>query len=249
MERVMNYRNGYAKIELDVEIILSSPRYLFDSLLAGILFELYRDGPKAVADVPLQATDGCFHASQAFMEYPGSTRMHTVFANASAEVVRDTSHVSTVLAKSALLNGPAKARRIPRIDASTGDYKIKQSTYITYQTPRLWFFFRGDLERVEQILNRVQFVGTLRTRGWGQVRETLVGEVDSTDPLFGLVAKGQVLRPIPLRLRHHLPDDIDYREKTETWKPPYHWTEFAEPCMIPAEDRPRTTAEIRQLVL
>ena len=231
----MMANNGFIRIDLTTPIIPSDPRMTADGLLGGILFEKHRDGPLALENLPVATRDDIPLASQGFMQFPAIPQSVTIYGNIASEPAKDAMAFSRIETK------------IPRVDGNAGPYKTKEGNYIAYATPALWFLVRGDLAAINDLLADAPFIGTLRSKGWGEVAGYCVGEVRTANPWHGVVSAGRVLRPIPTRCRSLLPELIDYTVRTETWRSPYSWSERAEPCMVPPYSGPLTVAEIRDL--
>lgn len=215
--------NGILKFELGSEII-PGLRLTGDGMTGGIEFEHWRDGPAAAATKSIARFAGVPQASQAFFEFPVILGRAVQNRNLAAEASKNLDYAHGV-------------KKFSTINPGTGEFKTLSNSYVKYATPCVWFLVRGDLDYLRRLYRSVHFIGSMRKRGFGEVRSFEIMEQKSDNECFGIIGDGCPLRPIPSRLRSEFPPITGSSvEKMETWQSPYHWTDRAELCVVPAVD-------------
>lgn len=190
----------------------------FDALLGALLFDRLGDPDKAHASIPLQQTDGLFHASAAIFE-PAGTR--TISFAASLRARHD---LSPDLFK--------KNRAGTRVYRTMGERRRRDfgnvlSTYRASETGTVTWHCVGDLEAIADLLQDADFIGKKRTAGFGQVSEWDYADTD----LDGLVdTGGKPLRPIPFDM---FDGDRSLPVQDAAWKPAYWDPANRAPCYAP----------------
>ena len=115
-------------------------------------------------------------------------------------------------------------------DVKPGTLKNKEETmwteYTVINPKAVWFLFRGDKIALADFFSmiRKQYVrigGRRHTGDHGVVSNSTIIDSTSDDELFGIIAKGQLMRPFPM--------ELPLREGTEklsganeTWECPYY---------------------------
>jgi hypothetical protein len=229
-------QNFVSQIFLETPVIFGIKGLIGDSWLAGIAYREHRDHERAIRELPIAMIDEIPQMSKALCYTPTSRRNEIITFTAS--IMRDIDHdpdMADILDKM-----PPKSSR-----------KSDQGSLGNIQTHRevnhlssLYFLGRGDLAAVERQMNGTSFIGSQISKGFGQIVRVEVWEAESTNPWFGVIGlrhgRNTVLRPIPMRLRHLFPEQLDFVTSTETWHNPYypgHASAIVEPCMVPPFQR------------
>jgi len=134
---------------------------------------------------------------------------------------------------------PPRSERTPT-DGPLGNIR---NSYTAWDMPKIFFIGSGDIAWIKHVLDGVGFIGAQHARGYGQVAKWRIEPIKTDNPLIGLVGsfagRNHVLRPIPERLRGHLPIDLDYVTDLTTWHNPYLPglpSAVIERCLIPLFD-------------
>jgi hypothetical protein len=225
-------QNFVSQVFLETPVIFGDKGLIGDSLLAGIAFRECRDHERAIRELPIDMIDGIPQMSKALCYTAISRRDQQVTFTAS--IMRDLDHNPAM--NDILYKMPPKSARKP----DQGPWSNIQSHYKRHHISSLYFLGRGDITAVRRRMNSTSFLGSMISKGYGQIVRVEVREVDSANPWFGMIGakndRNVVLRPIPLRFRHLFPDQLDFMTSTETWHNPYfpgHQSAVLESCMVP----------------
>jgi len=188
-----------------------------DALLAAILFDEHGDLERAHSEIPLQCTEGLWHASAAIYEKQDVGRIAFV---ANLRAMHD-------LDADLLAKGPKGAvhRRIGL--ARRQEYGAVMRNYLQVSLDRVSWYGQGDVEKVERLISGIQFVGKRRASGFGEIASFKVEPGD----LNGLLGPfGEPLRPIPEAL---FKGDTSSLRADAAWRPAYWHPENRAICFVP----------------
>jgi len=202
-----------------------------DGVMAGIQYAMCRDYVRAM-ELPLACIEGVPQISTVLLAASSVRRhMRAAFIQNFTHFLehdRDAAHL--------LDRMPAKTHRNP----SSGSSAIVMNTYPIVPTPTLFFAGRGDVDAVARIFNSTPAIGKKHSTGFGELAKIEVLPVKTGNPHHGIVmnrrGRNVLLRPVPARLRHLFPHQLDLRTHTGTWRNPYNpekWDATVEECMIP----------------
>ena len=205
-----------------VEVDLLSPAIIntltLDGLLGAMLFEQLQDVDKAHAAIPLQCSDGLYHASMALpvgVLHPGK---HTLIAG-----LRATHDLDLDLIKQGKGGQPHRHIGLTR----RSDFGNVLNGYKTLYAESLQWHAQGDPDQVLQLLQEIEFIGKKRTAGFGQVRGWRLAE----SALDGITdADGQPLRPVPLTMWN---GDQSAIRADAAWRPAYWMPQHRAICAVP----------------
>jgi hypothetical protein len=220
----MRFQNAVARIALAGAYIPGKNPPTLDALLAGIVYDWTQDVRRAL-DVPLDRTDRVAHGSRAIFETPfqkhGTVIQYGTLLNESAKVPSFAENV--------------RANWKRKYDTIRREIPTTSSVYEAVTTPAIWFLFRGDIRAVETILRMASRIGARRnSSSHGTIESITVETIDNTEPLFGIVGGGKVLRPVPLEFERHLPEGTRYNSGSyESWINPYHDPRSKAECLVP----------------
>jgi hypothetical protein len=196
--------------------MIASPRLTGDGILAGIAFQEHGDWMRAIAELPLATWEGVPHMS-VVLPYTYATRAaeHVTLIRS---FMRDMDHNPQM----ATMLGAMPTRSALRPDS--GDLSNISSSYTVYDIPKVYFLGRGNLTLVKAAFDEVPFLGPQRAKGFGEVEHVDAWTVQSNNPFYGIVGRHYgrtaVLRPVPKRLRQHLPEDLKHVTRRATWHNP-----------------------------
>lgn len=196
-------------------------RLTLDGLLAGALFSRLQDLDRALAEIPLKQTNGVFHGSAAFLE--GQTAVGSFTVGSSLQINRlDPETVA-----------PNKNGKYPTVSLANGEFRNRQTHYVSSTAKAVWFAGLGDPDRTRMLLGEIDGLGAKRTSGWGEVLSFEVAEVDTLDPHYGLkLTDGTPARPVPIDLWDAIGGG-DAPRGYERFAPPYIHGD-AVLCALPA---------------
>lgn len=225
------FENFVAEITLASPLIVSR-LIVGDSLLAGIEGERHGDGDRAIRDLPIAHIEGVPQMSVMLPYTLATARTQKIPIIRS--IMRDMMHDPDM---AHLLDKPP-GRSYLKMDS--GPFSTLINFYPLTDLEKLYFVGRGDIDRIRVILENAPFIGSQRHKGFGQVAGVDIWPIDVENNFFGIVGwkNGRViaLRPIPLRLRPHFGNDVDFVLSNETWHNPYRRDLIGaeiEPCMTP----------------
>lgn len=112
-----------------------------------------------------------------------------------------------------------------RADLGSGHYRSWMLRTVYVASPEIWFYGRGEIGMVEDLLEDLTHVGNDTRMGWGQIANLYVRR--SNDDL-SLVCNGFAQRPIPVRLLSSYDDSAPL-----AWRPPYWSAQNVEECAPP----------------
>lgn len=162
-------------------------RLTLDGLLAGVLFSRLQDLDRALAEIPLKRTAGVYHGSAAFLEGQSGVGSFTIGSSLQANRLDPT------------MIAPRKNGAFPAISVAKGEFRNRQTHYVSHTARGVWFGGYGDMSKVEALLREVDGLGAKRSSGWGEVISVEVVEVEDDDPLYGIKLKdGTPARPVPV---------------------------------------------------
>lgn len=195
--------------ELRTPVLKSFPT--LDALLAYQLTQQYDgDWEKAINDVPIKRLNGLFYCSSAIIENP------TPYNRCFIGGLQATHRLSTEMVKlnkKGLHGTISKNRR--------QDFGNVENSYSGLSGVAVWWFFDGDPIAVKELMSGVQFIGTQRKAGYGELgeRQMMTAKVSHKD------LSGNPLRPIPRTQMSGGGIVID-----AAWQPPYWGYDTREPC-------------------
>ena len=189
-----------------------------DGLLGALLFEELQDVDQAHAAIPLQCTDGLYHASMALPVGPVVFGKHGLIAG-----LRASHDLDLDLIKRSKDGQPHRHIGLTR----RSDFGNVLNGYQTMVAKAIEWHAQGDAEQVLELLQDVEFIGKKRTAGFGQVRgwQLIESELD------GVADKaGQPMRPVPLTMWRGDPQAI---RADAAWRPAYWLPQHRAICAVP----------------
>lgn len=198
--------------------IIQGKRLNFDSLLAGLNFQEYEDIYRAISEVPLEKIGPVFAASSLFMKGPVYSSEHKIMGGLRVATLDPS------LFKTKLRNHKPSGQKIPfypRTDTQRGPHQNISSNFQMASTTEIYFFARGDRARIEQLVGDLQFIGTKRNVGFGEITSVTIEALESVWPHFPiLMPDGTPARPLPLDFFQTI-SNADYVDSFERYAPPY----------------------------
>lgn len=178
--------------------------------------ELEGDGPADLReydeiDTGLAYTDGIVHASVS--QFDTDRTVETTLYSSYDEVRAHT------------VEGSRPRSKIP---IGGGTFKSQMIQVVYRPARRCTFYLRGDRERIRTLLDRhLTDLGKKTSAGFGQVTDWDVRELDAD---YSLVHPTErvAMRPLPVDRLDNWDD-----QQTLTWRTPYWYMEWAEPCAPP----------------
>ena len=204
-------------ISLGSPIVSNGGYMTLDALLAALIFDQTGDLEKAHQAIPLQNTNGLWHASAAVVEKQDAGRVSFV-ANLQAKHDLDLKLIArNKQGNSHTAMGLTRRR----------DFGAVMNSYRVFTAPAITWYAQGDALAVERLLSEVTFIGKRRASGYGQVTGVqIVG-----DELDGVIGHfGEPLRPVPVELFKG--DDTALRADA-AWRPAYWHPENRAVCYVP----------------
>ncbi len=209
-------------------------RMLFDSLVAGILIRRGMDWQEVESmlyDIISFIQLGNHRlacASQVIFEGPVQERQITAQVSDTMRHFRE-----------------HELHTIIDIRPTTGDKAIRNklakspfSYFEEISVPAIYYFFRGNVGSVLQILKTIRAIGPM-TGGTEIDVDNIDCEIMRESHLFGLIGNKHVLRPIPERFLDQLAlskAGLVCRTSFETWFPLYYDSAGRELCLVPADN-------------
>jgi hypothetical protein len=188
-----------------------------DALLAAILYDEHGDLERAHSEIPLQCTDGLWHASAAIYEKQDAGRIAFV---ANLRAMHD-------LDPDLLAKNPKGAihRRIGL--SRRQDYGAVMRSYRQISVDSISWYGEGDIKRIEELISGIHFIGKRRGSGFGEIAGFSMESAD-LDGLQGPF--DEPLRPIPEGL---FKGDTSSLRADAAWKPAYWHPENRAVCYVP----------------
>jgi CRISPR type IV-associated protein Csf3 len=118
-----------------------------------------------------------------------------------------------------------------KIPIGGGAFKSQMIDVIYCPARRCTFYFRGNKERIEYLLERhLTGIGADTNAGFGKVRDWGIRELDVD---YSLVhpTEGVAMRPIPVKMLNSCGQSREL-----TFKTPYWYTEWATECSEPGAE-------------
>jgi hypothetical protein len=176
-----------------ISAVMSTPVIItahatLDGLLGALLFDRLLDVDAAHAAIPIQSTDGLFHASAAQLLGVASTRREGFVAGLRA------SHDLPIGLVQRNASGDPH-RRLGALRRS--DYGNIANTYAARAASVVEWTAEGDGDRVIELLQTVPAIGKRRNAGYGEVLNWHIEEAED-DGVIG--TDGLVLRPVPVEI-------------------------------------------------
>ena len=167
---------------------------------------------RGVVDTGLAYTEGIAHASvsQFNTDHQATTTLYSSYDEGQAHTVDS---------------------RRTKIPLSGGKFKSEMIDVVYRPASKCTFFFRGDRERIAELLDRnLTGLGKHTARGFGKVKDWELIEID-TDYSLVHPTEGVAMRPIPT-------DRLDKWSDASslTWRCPYHVTRLATECAPPGAE-------------
>jgi len=184
-----------------------------------LVAEADEDGPVDVREDDavengLAYTDGIAHASVS--QFDTDRTVETTLYSSYDEVRAHT------------VGGSRPRSKIP---IGGGTFKSQMITIVYRPARRCTFYFRGDRDRIEHLLEtHLADLGKKTAAGFGKVIDWDLRELD-TDYSLVHPTSGVAMRPIPATML----DECDDRQ-TLTWRPPYWYQEWAVECAPPGAE-------------
>lgn len=198
--------------------IVSNGGYMtLDALLAALIFERTGDLERAHSEIPLQRTQGLWHASGAVFEKQDDASVSFV-ANLQARHDLDLDLIARNKAGNTHTAMGLTRRR---------DFGAVMNSYRMLTVPEITWYAEGDVQTVEHLLHDVGFIGKRRASGYGQVA-TVRLEPDELDGVTGFF--GEPLRPVPVEL---FKGDQTALKADAAWRPAYWHPENRAICFVP----------------
>jgi hypothetical protein len=199
-------------------VITNGGYMTLDALLAGLIFDQTGDVDRAHGEIPLQNSQGLWHASAAFAEKIDTDKKGFV-ANLHAKHDLD-------------LNLIAKGKDGLKPHRSLGLTRRREfgavfNSYKLFSAPELTWYAQGDADAIGRLLKGVEFIGKRRASGFGQVGRLSIEPAD----LDGLVGHfGEPLRPVPQELFN---GDRSSVKADAAWRPAYWHPLNRAICFVP----------------
>ena len=203
--------------ELESPLITGGGYMTFDALLASILFDQLQDVDAAHAAVPVQSTDGLFHASAAFFE-PIDLGRTSFVANLRADHSLDADLFPRK-------KDGSTSRKLSRLRRQ--GFGAVMNTYKNITTESVEWYVEGDKTAIWSLVKDVSFIGKRRASGFGEIKKWQVEEGE-LDGVLGLTS--EPLRPIPEAL--YKGDTSAVRADTG-WQPAYWHPANRAICYVP----------------
>lgn len=161
-------------------------------------YDIHSPTGKEIYDIPLPLkmdTLGFYYASYMFFDIAieGEEKWHKRWENKYDSI--------------------AEFRGRRQISIASGWFKAYNIPVPTYSIPECWFFFEGDIDRIEFLVNKyLDGIGKKRSQGFGQFESYDIIEVVIGEQLF--------CRPVPREFNYNL-HNVDIRLGFGAYKPPY----------------------------
>jgi CRISPR type IV-associated protein Csf3 len=238
------------QVTLRTPVVLHPDSYLtLDSVLAAMIYQRTENIGRAHADIPLdRLPSGTWHGSAAFLE--SAIRQRPAEFKNSIEL-REQARENFITPEKKL-----KGRVTPCIDLGRSrwdtaarksgrpnktHYKATMDTYIAFDAEALYWYGRGDIEAVRDLLSDLHHIGKKRRQGYGQIAsiDVIAEDIDAS---LHFEHRGQVhsMRPIPVDA---WTQDLDLPIRSmpiamAAAVPPY-FTAPLIPCVVPSSrERP-----------
>lgn len=192
-----------------------------DGLLAALKFEATGDLEQAHNDLPLQRTQGVWHASAAHLDTWHTGRIGFV-ANLRA------AHDMNIELIARKKDGqPHSKLGLTR----RSDFGAVMKSYNSHAVSTISWYAEGDAAEVERMLQDVAFIGKRRASGFGQVS----GMHIESDELNGVTGYfGEPLRPVPVEIfRETFDGDASSLRADAAWRPAYWHPDNRAICHVP----------------
>lgn len=202
--------NFSVQVMLRSPIVLHPDSYLtLDSVLAAMIYQRTESLERGHADIPLdRLPSGTWHGSAAFLE--SAIRQQPAEFKNSIEL-REQARENFVPPEKTV-----KGRVTPYIDLKRGrwnaaarksgrpnktHYMATMDTYIAFDTETLYWYGRGDIDAIRDLLSDLHHIGKKRHQGYGQIASIDVTPED-IDASLHFEHGGQIhsMRPIPVEI-------------------------------------------------
>ncbi len=192
-----------------------------DGLLAALKFEATGDLAQAHNDLPLQRTQGVWHASAAHLEEWHVDRVAFV---ASLHATHDMD-IDLIAQKKD--GQPHSKLGLTR----RSDFGAVMNSYNSHAVSSIAWYAQGNAVEVERMLKGAAFIGKRRASGFGQVSGLQV----EPDELSGVIGHfGEPLRPVPETLFHEVfGGDVSSLRADAAWRPAYWHPDNRAICHVP----------------
>lgn len=204
-----------------------------DALLFGALRLLHPDTENLVDLIPLQHTDGVFHASCMMCDplFPGGQ----VSFIQSINNERREDAIPAPLFNARLYSGlGVSVSELRNGGSQRGTFCPRVDKYPLLHRGSVWkvgFFGCGDAPAVESLLRYLPGIGRKARRGYGSIVDV---DVDAVEEDYSLMRDGLPMRPIPTALWHQLGGSPQAtcvaRARLSMGNPDNH----EEPCVAPS---------------
>lgn len=202
-----------------VEAELSSPIIFqgfltMDSLLGALAHERLGDW----SQIPIEQTDGLFHASAAIVE---PYHVGSIGWAASMRWQHDWP----------VEISPKNSRGTPQALSAKRKREFGQvlSSYRVLHAERIRWHARGDREKIADLLRGVQAIGKKRAQGYGRVSKWGIRQSEEDHSIIG--SEGQPMRPVP---HDRFAGDKSYPLIEAAWKPAYYDPRNRAACYAPS---------------
>lgn len=199
---------------LDAPVVTGGGYMTLDGLLGAVLFDQLHDVEAAHAAIPVQQTDGLFHASAAIVA-PIERGRVAFIASLRPQHAIDPDHI--------LKNKRGDLHR--KFDTA---FTNVMNSYRMLTAPTVTWYAQGDSAQIQRLLAPIQFIGKRRASGFGRVTRWMI-EPDELDGIEGPF--GEPLRPVP---QHLFQGDRSLPLVDAAWRPAYWRVEHRAACYVPA---------------
>lgn len=204
-------------LDMASPIVTGGGYMTLDALLAAIMFDNHGDLERAHSEIPLQRTEGLWHASAAIFERQDSGKFAFV---ANLRAMHDLE--IGLIARNAQ-GKPHKSLGLTR----RRDFGAVMNSYRMFSTKSISWYGQGDTKRIEGLVSGIHFIGKRRANGFGEVAGYSIEPAD-LDGLLG--SFDEPLRPIPEPL---FTGDTSSLRADAAWKPAYWHPENRAVCFVP----------------
>jgi CRISPR type IV-associated protein Csf3 len=209
-------------LNLATPVVTQEGGYMtLDGLLAALKFEATGELEQAHNDLPLQRTQGVWHASAAHLDTWHTGRIGFV-ANLRAAHDMD---IELIARKND--GQPHSKLGLTR----RSDFGAVMNSYNSHAASTISWYAQGDADEVERMLQGVAFIGKRRASGFGQVNGMHI-EPDELNGVTGYF--GEPLRPVPVAIfRDVFGGDTNSLRADAAWRPAYWHPDNRAICHVP----------------
>ena len=200
--------------------IIAGGQLTLDAVLSAAQFRATADPEQALTDLPLQQTEGVWHASSAWFEQPVSFVDIPYVQRLNGE--QDWSLEHFHLAR--------RRKGDIKIDTGGGPYVARLDRHKARAVRRVHFFGCGDAEQAAQLVQSfLPGLGSKTNHGFGRIDTLGITAIDTDRSLLDTL--GRPMRPLPLPFwrkqagpmapQHIAVNKEGWAVNEEGWRPPY----------------------------